>query len=172
MSTPFKLHRWWCTKLALSAAVVVLVAAIVVVGGCGGTTTTTTAAPITTTTKKAAGEGPVGEQLTATDETPTELSQALTTKTPVVILVYVAGGAEDESVRRALAKIDPKYPDVTFLMYNYNNPKEYGDIARLLGVQYPPFAAFIDKNNVVRYLTTGYVDEAVMNQYVVNIRQL
>lgn len=172
MNTPLKLHRsWCCIKLALLVTVVLLIATVLVAAGCGDSTTTTVL-PTTTTTVKTGGQGLIDEMLVASDETPTELSQALSTKTPVVIMIYVAGGAEDESVRKSLAKIAPKYSDVSFLTYNYNNPKEYGDIARLLGVQYPPFVAFVDKNNVVRYLTTGYVDEAVINQYVVNIRQL
>lgn len=164
-------HRSIRPSMQACAAICVIVLLGVALAGCGQTTSTTTTATATTTTHKSA-DGPVGYPLQATDETPVELAQALRAKKPVVILIYVAGGATDEPVRKSLAALAPKYPDVTFLTYNYNNPKEYGDIVGLLGIHYPPFVAFVDTGNVVRYLTTGFVDEGVLNQYVVNIRQL
>ncbi|OPZ78627.1 MAG: hypothetical protein BWY79_00721 [Actinobacteria bacterium ADurb.Bin444] len=172
MGSPFRPQSLARTAWAAAWVIILLTFTLVLAAGCGDGTTPTTSAPVTPPTTHKSGAGPVGEQLVASDNTPVELAQALTTKNPVVILIYVAGGSSDELVRQSLTKIAPKFPDVTFLMYNYNNPKEYGDIVGSLGVHYPPFAAFVDKGNVVRYLTTGFVDEGVLNQYVVNIRQL
>lgn len=160
------LHRAIATvRVALVMLLVLILAA------CGTAATTTTKSQPSTTTTTSKGEG-AKIVIKATSSTPAEIAQALDRKKPLVLLIYVAGGADDELVRKSLQKIAPRYPDVTFIMYDYSNPKEYGDIVSQLGVQYPPVVAFVDRNGTVQYLTTGFVDEGVLTQYVVNTRQL
>lgn len=144
---------------------------IAVLSACG-TTTTTTQPGSTSTSSKSAQNATQTIRLSAEADTPSELAQALRMKKPVVILIYVPGGADDELVRKSLQKIAPKYPDVTFLTYDYKKPDEYGDILMQLGIDYPPVVAFVTGDGVVEYQSTGFVDEAVLTQHVVNIREL
>jgi hypothetical protein len=110
-------------------------------------------------------------QLTATDDTPFEVAQALTRQEPVVVLFYVAGGSDDQPVRDALSRIAARYPDIMFALYDYKLPDAYGDLAAVLRVDYTPYAVFIGSDATVRYVTTGFVDEAVLQQYVDNLQQ-
>lgn len=168
-------HRAHAVRGLLLLLLAALLGMTLVVVGCGSDATTTTSTvplPEPSADTTTAGQGPQHTQMLAQVETPAEVSQALNSRTPVVILVYVPGGTDDEAVRASLTKLEPRYPDVTFAIYNYDDPQKLGDLTQQLGSHYPPFAAFVDKNGIVQYFTTGYADEAVFDQYVVNIRQL
>jgi len=158
----------------LSLALFVGAAAVLMSAGCSDepATTTTAAAPPTVTTTTPVGDAPRLTQLLAEEGTPLEVAQALNTQKPLVILVYVPGGTDDELVKASLGTLAPRYKDVSFVSYNFDDPESLGDLTTQLGSHYPPFAAFVDSHGIVQYFITGYADEAVFNQYVVNIRQL
>lgn len=168
-------RRAYAVRVALLSLVLLLGAAgVLTSAGCSDepTTTTIAAVPTTTGTTVPAADAPRLTQLVAEEETPLEVAQALTTRKPLVILVYVPGGTDDQLVKASLDALAPRYQDVSFVSYNFDEPESLGDLPSQLGSHYPPFAAFVDANGIVQYFTTGYADEAVFNQYVVNIRQL
>lgn len=113
----------------------------------------------------------VGEQLIASEETPAPMAAALAERRPVVVFFYVPGSADDSLVRESLDKLEPKYEDITVLRYDFKAPDEFGDLARLLEIDYPPQLVFVDPSGVVRSVLSGYVDEGTLNQHLVNIRQ-
>ena len=158
--------------LALSLAV-----AIAGCGGGGGATTTTAAAPragagpATTVAPGTAVNPLIGQPLTPTQNTPAEIADAISQHRPLVILFYVPGGADDGVVLDEIKALETKYRDVTFALYDFKDPKSYGDLGILLNTDYPPQSVFIDTRGFVYDVRTGYVDEGTLNQQVVNIRQ-
>ena len=169
--------RWAHAVRVALVSLVLLVGALAVLlsAGCSdepATTTTAAVAPTTTAATTPVADAPRLTQLVAEEETPLEVAQALTTQTALVILVYVPGGTDDELVKASLDALAPRYKDVSFVSYDFSRPESLGDLSTQLGSHYPPFAAFVDAQGIVQYFTTGYADEAVFNQYVVNIRQL
>lgn len=168
--------RWaHAVRVALVSLVLLVgVLATLVLAGCSDepATTTTATAPTTTAATTSVADPPRLTQLVAEEETPLEVAQALTTQKALVILVYVPGGTDDELVKVSLDALAPRYKDVSFVSYDFSDPESLGDLTTQLGSHYPPFAAFVDAQGIVQYFTTGYADEAVFNQYVVNILQL
>lgn len=159
---------------------VVALSLAVAIAGCGGggETTTTTAVvppggggPATTVAPGSAVNALIGQPLTPTENTPVEIVDAISQHRPVVILFYVPGGADDGVVLDEIKALESKYSDVTFALYDFKDPKSYGDLGILLNVDYPPQSVFIDTRGLVYDVRTGYVDEGTLNQQVVNIRQ-
>lgn len=163
---------------ALSLALALLLPALVGCGSGGEEEAATEAPPaaVPVANQGAAVEGPafnalVGQQLAPGEMTPAVVKDALAQKRPVVVLFYVTGGHDDGLVRETLQKLGPKYEDVVIATYDFKAPAEFGDLARLLRVDYPPQLVFIDTNGVIRSVLSGYVDEGTLNQHLVNIRQ-
>lgn len=165
-----------------------LIAALLTVGAfgalaCGGDeepppTTATTAPPGGdggSDTTEAMSSDPfaalIGTTLEVTEETPPEVSDAIEQRRPLVLLFYVPGNVDDAQVLDSLKKLESTYSDVTFVYYDYKVPSAYGGLGQALQVNYPPQAVFIDTRGVIQDVTSGYVDEATLNQAVVNIRQ-
>jgi ABC-type glycerol-3-phosphate transport system substrate-binding protein len=154
------------------AAWFVLVCGLLFLAGCGGTTTTSTVAPITpTTAAPVPGEGIMGREITASEDTPFEVARAFSEQQPVVVLFYVAGGSDDQPVRDALSRIAARYPDIAFALYDYKLPEAYGDLAVALAVDYTPYTVFIGADGIVAHTVTGFADEAVLQQFVENLQQ-
>jgi ABC-type Fe3+-hydroxamate transport system substrate-binding protein len=120
---------------------------------------------------KASYERIVGVQLVATDETPELVAEALAERRPVVILFYVPGSEDDSLVREALDKLEPKYEDILVVRYDFKAPDEFGDLARVLQIDYPPQLVFVTPSGQVRSVLSGYVDEGTLNMHLVNVRQ-
>jgi hypothetical protein len=166
------------------AALVLILALSLFVIGCGGgddqssDTTVTTAAqaaivqPVANTVPaRHSYEGLVGTQLEPTEETPAAVKDALTEGRPVLVFFYVAGSYDDGLVRETIDKLLPKYEDITLAAFDFKAPDAFGDLARLLQIDYPPQLVFIDTAGVVRSVLSGYADEGTLNQHLVNIRQ-
>ena len=165
--------------------VLLVTAAAVGCGGGGGTDTDSTIAPPVTNPGSSGGgdsEGlidvqvvpPKGERIAdetiaTTDETPTEFVDALVAATPIVLLFYVAGGADDTAVMESLDRLEPSFNRYEFLRYDYSLPDKYGDLSTLLGVTYPPELILLDRSGIIRKVWTGYVDEGSLNQTLVNL---
>lgn len=165
----------------------VLVVALVA-GGCGGgddaTTTTGSSAVVTTAPSGSASpeKSLVGTQLvnpdrqpsadrhiTTTEDTPSEVVEALTQGRPVVLLFYVPGNVDDVSVFQSLGGLVPSFGRYQFLIYDYKDAEAYGDLSSLLGVGYPPEVILIDKGGLIQQVWNGYVDEGTLNQGLVNL---
>lgn len=149
------------------------------VAGCGGGAGTTTTAvtappsagPATTVAPGVARNPLIGQPLTSTENTPAEVTDALSQHRPLVILFYVPGGADDGAVLDEIKALQSKYRDVTFILYDFKDPNSYGDLGILLRVDYPPQSVFVDTQGLVFDVRTGFVDAGTLNQQVVNIRQ-
>lgn|GEM_PF-873257 len=175
-------RRSW-QRLVLAGALVL--AGVVSVAGCGGGTddaaTTTVSVPVgsggaVTTVAPGAAEGGsfaelIGKPLVTTSETPAEITEAMAQHRPIVILFYVPGGSDDSAVLDEIKALQSTYTDVTFALYEYDDPASYGDLGILLKVQYLPQTVFIDTQGTIYDIRTGYIDEGTLNQQVVNIRQ-
>jgi hypothetical protein len=120
---------------------------------------------------KAKYEQIVGEQIVPSEETPAPVQEAIAERRPVVIFFYVPGSEDDSLVRESLDKLEPKYEDITVVRYDFKAPDEFGDLGRLLKIDYPPQLVFVDPSGVVRSVLSGYVDEGTLNQHMVNVRQ-
>ncbi|GAB4243879.1 MAG: hypothetical protein Kow00122_00010 [Thermoleophilia bacterium] len=151
----------------------------VAAAGCGGggepTSTVSTAPAVAPPSSEQGPADPfaaaIDTPLRPTEETPAEVKEAIEQHRALVVAFYVTGGTDDGQVLDALKSLRTKYPDVTFALYDYKAPSTYGDLSRLLPVDYPPEVIFIDTSGVIRKVTSGYVDEGTLNQLVVNIRQ-
>jgi hypothetical protein len=175
------------TAVLTPALLLVAVVSVFFVSACGGgteATETTEAAvpaagapaaqPVASTPAeppRAAYEALVGTELQPGEETPADVRQALEEGRPVVVAFYVPGGGDDGRVRETLDKLAPKYEDINVAAYDFSEPDEFGDLGRLLRIDYPPQLVFVDTNGVVRSVLSGYVDEGTLNQHLVNIRQ-
>ncbi len=171
-------NRSWTMCAAVAAVAVALAVAAAGCGGGGGgsPSPSTTGAPVAkkptaTTVPTAAFHGLEGTALKTNELTPSDVTEALAQHRPLAILFYVSGGPDDSAVLKALQNLQPKYSDVTFLLYDYKDPGSYGSLGTSLMVNYPPQVAFIDTQGVIRSVLGGYVDEGTLNQKVVNIRQ-
>jgi hypothetical protein len=145
--------------------------------GCGGATTTTaggvtTTKPAKTTTTGAGGQSAlIGVKIEATDLTPPDFTEALKQQKPLAVLFFTPGSVDDDKVRKSLDTVSPTTPDVTFFYYDYRTPSLYGDLASQLQIGYTPYAVFIDGANTVRNVSSGYIDEGTLKQFLANISQ-
>jgi hypothetical protein len=171
-------HKLWVLLLVL---VVALLEA-----GCfgGGEETPSTVATVPASVPSGAGSAsglddvqivpPDGEPVAAdciftTDDTPQDFVAALTQSHPIVLLFYVSGGTDDAAVMESLDRLSPSFTGYVFLQYDFSRPDDYGDLSTLLGVTYPPELALIDRSGIIRKVWNGYVDDASLNQSLVNL---
>jgi hypothetical protein len=164
------------------AALVLILTLSLLAAGCGGgeeqateTTVNTVAVaaqPVANTQPtQSVHEGLVGTVLEPTEQTPVEVSEALAQGRPVVVMFYVPGSHDDSLVRESLDKLMPQYEDIFLAVYDFKVPDAFGDLARLLEVDYPPQVVFVDTAGVIRSVLSGYADEGTLNQHLANIRQ-
>ena len=147
--------------------------------GCGGGSATTTTAggvtttkPAKTTTTGASGQSPlIGVKIESTDQTPPDFAEALKQQKPLAVLFFTPGSVDDDKVRKSFDTLSGTTKDVTFFAYDYRTPSLYGDLATLLQIGYTPYGVYIDGANVVRNISTGYIDEGTLKQYLANIGQ-
>ena len=165
--------------------VLLVTAAMVGCGGGGDADTDSTIAPPVTDPGSGGGSSPDGladvqvvppkgeriaeECIFTTDDTPTEFVDALVAGTPIVLLFYVTGGADDTAVMESLDRLEPSFNRYVFLSYDYSLPEKYGDLSTLLGLTYPPELILLDRSGIIRKVWTGYVDEGSLNQTLVNL---
>ena len=141
--------------------------------GCGGgggrdATTTSLSGATPTAPTGSGGQGVIGATIRTTRETPEEFTEAYE-QTPVVVLFYVPGNADDRSVLESLNRLKSSFSGYTFLVYDYKLPDAYGDLSTLLTIGYPPELILIDKAGVIRRVWNGYVDEGSLNQGLVDL---
>jgi hypothetical protein len=115
------------------------------------------------------GEPVADEYISTTPDTPEEFVSALTEGSPIVLLFYVTGGADDAVVMESLERLEPSFSRFEFFRYDYSLPDKYGDLSTLLAVTYPPELILIDRSGIIRQRWTGYVDEGSLNQGLVNL---
>ncbi|MBN1321882.1 MAG: hypothetical protein JXA87_13715 [Thermoleophilia bacterium] len=141
-------------------------------GGGGDEATTTSRAGVTTTAPPdnsgAPGQELVGTSVASTRDTPAEFTDVYA-QTPIVLLFYVPGNADDRSVLESLNRLKSSFSGYTFLVYDYKLPEAYGDLSTLLKIGYPPELILIDKAGVIRKIWNGYVDEGSLNQGLVDL---
>jgi len=143
--------------------------------GCGGDAedTATTAGRATTTTvlppKGSGTEALLGTRVEPTEDTPAQFVEALDQAKPVVMLFHVPAGVDDQKVLENLTLLQSDFPDYVFLLYDYSEPDEYGDLSLLLAVDYPPALILVDATGTVDGVWNGYVDEGSLNQSLVNL---
>jgi hypothetical protein len=160
---------------------VVLAVGLLIAGcGGGGTTTTTSGAvtpstrPVSTTSSGAGGSTAaalVGTKIPVSPQSPPDFQEALREGKPIAVLFYTPGGVDDDSVRTSFDALSNTNSNVTFFSYDYRNPSLYGNLGVLLNVGYTPQGIFINGSNVVKNVSSGYVDESVLQQYLANIVQ-
>jgi hypothetical protein len=176
-----------CRQQAVFLLLVLMVALLACscFGGGGGATTTIEGAVTTTPIVGVGGAsvenlvgrqilGPdqqpvVDEVIRTTDDTPTEVVEALTQGKPIVLLFYVAGGADDVSVLKSLDRLKTSFSGYEFLEYDYKAPDAYGDLSTILEVGYPPELILIDTTGVIKDVWNGYVDDGTLNQRLANL---
>jgi hypothetical protein len=159
-------------------------------GGGGGGGAATTVTPPTYTSLPSSGsvgevsdlvgkqlltpEGQVvaDEVLRTTQATPAEVVDALTQGKAIVMLFYVAGGADDDSVRKSLDRLKTSFGEYVFAEYDYKVPDAYGDLSIILGVGYSPELVLVDRTGVIKQVWNGYVDEGSLNQSLVNLGRM
>jgi hypothetical protein len=156
----------------LTVLLLILAVALLTIGcfGGGGSTSTTRQ---TTTAVGGAGGGTTGTlkegaQLSQIEGLPTEFTDALG-KSPMVVLFYVSGSADDKAVLDTINQLKPSFGGYTFLLYDYKDPNAYGTLAQLLSVDYPPYLVLITASGVAQKIFKGFVDEGTLNQSLVNL---
>ncbi|OFW63354.1 MAG: hypothetical protein A2Y74_08890 [Actinobacteria bacterium RBG_13_63_9] len=157
----------------VSALVLVLAYALLFLSGCGGgEQATTTSLGGTVPTSPPSGptevDSHVGEEVSLTDTLPAKFLEAYG-KRPIVVLFYVPGGTEDESVLRSLQELQSSFSDYVFLLYDYSVPDQYGDLSAVLDIEYQPQVTLIDRLGTRRQIWNGYVDKGTLNQSLVNL---
>ena len=161
----------------VTAALIVVVIAGTLMWGCGGAEepgATSLGGIVTTGPSGGSGSADraselLGTQLKTTEDTPIEYVGAVEQGRPVVLLFYVAGGADDTKVLDSINRLQPGFPDYVFLLYDYKMTGAYGDLSTLLGVSYPPELVLVDGTGTIREVWNGYVDEGTLNQSLVNL---
>jgi hypothetical protein len=166
----------------LVVCVMVLAVGLLILGcGSSSTTTTTTSGavtpstgPVSTTAPGSGGSaaaGLVGTTIPVSTGSPPDFQEALRQGKPIAVLFYTPGGVDDDSVRTSFDALSNTNSNVTFFSYDYRNPSLYGNLGVLLNVGYTPQGIFINGSNVVKNVSSGYVDESVLQQYLANIVQ-
>ena len=159
--------RGWRAALLVGGLLLVLG---LLAAGCGGGGATTTAGGVTTT-KRPNTTTNTTTKVEATDQTPPDFAEALRQKKPLAVLFFTPGGVDDENVRKSFDTLSRTTKNVTFFVYDYRTPSLYGDLAAMLHVGYTPYGVYIDGASVVRNVSSGYVDDGTLKQYLANISQ-
>ncbi len=160
-------------QLAALLTIVALMAVFAWGCGSGGDETPTTTVGVVTTTPSSGSTAPansvVGMTLKTSASTPKEYVDAIAQGHPVVLLFYVAGGADDAKVLASVTSLQPQFPNYVFLLYDYKTPDSYGDLSTLLKVNYPPELILVNGAGVVAQVFNGYLDQGTINQSLVNL---
>lgn len=148
--------------------------------GCGGAAGTTgdpagaaTTADVATAPSKVVAThrtGPLqpGEQISATTDSPKPFAAALVEHRPVLVAFLLRGIADDDYVGAALAKAKASTAGagVTFMVYDMNKQRDFGDLPALLGVTSSPSIVVIGRDGRLVNSWTGLVDEQMVRQSV------
>lgn len=172
-------------SLPLAAVCIVLLASLV--GGCFGssdepttaTSETTATSVVTTSTTDSStttdGMSTTTDGVTTTTD-PNRLVDGLPVayrdslgQRPIVVMFYVPGGVDDESVLATLTELQGLYDSYTFMVYDYTTPAVYGDLAKELDIGYPPQIVEIDREGVTQTVWNGYVDKGTLNQSLLDL---
>jgi hypothetical protein len=137
-------------------------------GGGGSTVTTQRSSTGGSSSGGTTGTLEEGGQLSLIEGLPTEFTDALG-KSPIVVLFYVSGSADDEAVLNTVNQLRSSFSAYAFLLYDYKDPNAYGTLAQLLSVDYPPYLVLIDASGVAQKIFKGFVDEGTLNQSLVNL---
>jgi len=161
------------SRRASLLVLLVLLGAVLVTVACGAADTTTettrrTTATTRITSSKSTSAALIGKTIRPTEQSPAEFSKACGT-TPVIVLFYIPGNADDARVFENLGRVSSSFPNYVFLVYNYKEPEAYGDLATLLAAEYLPQLVLIDRAGVVRDVWRGYIDEGSLNQKLVDL---
>ena len=128
-----------------------------------GSGVTMSSLPVTTTIASALIDG-----------LPSEYVNALG-KQPIVVVFYASGGVDDNKVVTAVRALQPLYGGYTFLVYDYRDPKVYGDLAKTLeggyglDLGYLPVTLLIRRDGLEAAKWSGYVDQGTLNQVLINL---
>jgi hypothetical protein len=158
----------------LSALLLLMALSLVFASGCGGgeeATTTTSlggSTPTSAPSNPSQGDSHIGEGVNLTDVLPAEFREAYGNR-PILVLFYVPGGVDDESVLQSVQALRNSFSDYLFLLYDYSMPEAYGDLSTVLNVDYQPQVTLIDRLGLRREVWSGYVDKGTLNQSLVNL---
>ena len=107
-----------------------------------------------------------------TKDTPSFVSDALAQNRCVVILAYVSGAADDEEMLANYQALSAKYSsEASFTSVEAQDVSQLGDVLAQLHCSSPPIFAGIRGDGRVLQLYTGWIDEQVMEQVVVDAVQ-
>lgn len=108
-------------------------------------------------------------KLTPTAETPAFITDRLKEQRGLVLLVYVAGAADDMEMLSNFDAVKAKYgADSSFMDFEAHKVTELGDTLQQLRVSNPPILAVIRPSGDVAQLYTGWIGRQVMEQVVAN----
>ncbi len=169
----FRRNRQWALVLLVAIGLATFLWGC---GGGGGGSATDTSVLRTTQTIAPQSVGSAVEdllltKLAVTEDTPEEYVAAVGQARPVAMLFHIPGNVDDGMVLEAFKAVQPEFPEYTFLIYDYENPRSYGDLSMLLQVNYPPEIVLIDRGGTVRDIWNGYVDEGTLRQCLINLGQ-
>ena len=163
-------------QLAVVAILLLAVGVVAIgcgLGGGGSSATTAVTFPSGTTVSLAPGATPqsqlIGTKFKPTKQSPADVAAAVQAGKPVVLLFYVAGGADDAQVLASLQALQPTFSTYQFGLYDYKTPDAYGDLSILLQVNYPPELILVDATGTIRQIWNGFVDAGTINQQLVNL---
>jgi hypothetical protein len=107
--------------------------------------------------------------LTPTAETPEFITSRLDEQRGIVLLVYVAGAADDMEMVDSFNAVKAQYGgDSSFMSFEAHKVTELGDTLDQLRVSNPPILAVIRGTGEVAQLYTGWISRKVMEQVVSN----
>jgi hypothetical protein len=157
----------------LSAAMVGVGLLICALTGCFGSgedavdTTSPATLPASDTTSSSLTASSADDS-TLVDGLPRQYVEALGTR-PIVVLFYVPAGVDDEKVLGIVRELRTAFSNYTFLTYDYRIPSAYGDLSKILKIDYQPEIVLIDRHGAVQKVWSGYVDKASVNQTLITL---
>jgi hypothetical protein len=96
---------------------------------------------------------------------PSSVADALNQHRAVVLLVYLAGAADDDDMLTSFTALEAKYASqAAFFSAEANDVWQLGSLLAQLRVGTPPIFAAIAGDGSVRTLYTGWISEPVMDQ--------
>ncbi len=108
-------------------------------------------------------------KITPTAQTPSFIKTRLQQNRGMVLLVYCAGAAADESMLQSFDTVKAQYSaDDSFFSFETHDSGQLGDTLQQLRVSDPPVLAVIRGNGEVAQLYTGWIDEETMEQIISN----
>lgn len=146
------------------------VVAVRVLASSGETTAAPAAAPESYNSVSSYGmTGYAPLKLEPTAETPSFITKQLDQGQGIVLLVYVAGAADDMEMLSYFNTIKANYAaDSSFFSFEARESKQLGDTLMQLRVSNPPILAIIRGDGSVAQMYTGWVGFKVMEQEIAN----